>query len=490
MQDYSNIQLPKTELFINGEWRPSSDGKTKPNYTPITEEVTSHITQATVQDVNDAVAAARKAFDEGDWPRMSGHQRGRILYKVAQLIEKYGDELAYFETLDMGKPIAFAKMYDVALLSELYYYFAGMASKIQGSTRTSNSPTFNYTVREPLGVVVAISPFNFPLLLSNSKLAPGLAAGNTFIHKPASATPLSALKMAEIFEEAGLPKGVVNVVNGPGGLVGDTLVKQPDVNKIAFTGSTAVGQQIVRNSADTMKKVTMELGGKSAHLIFADADLDLAVNNAFFGVFYNKGEVCTAGSRLIVERSVYDEVINRLVATINEAKLGSPLDPESFYGPLSDQTQFNMVKEYVEIGKQEGAVLVTGGENFDPMGDGKGYYYRPTIFKDVTAEMRIFQEEIFGPVLAVTPFDTEEEAIRLANATDYGLAAGINTNDLRTAHRVAGQLEAGIVWVNTYNTFDIAVPFGGMKMSGFGREQGLEVMESYTHVKSIMINME
>lgn len=490
MKNYSQMVLPDGRMFINGEWRNSSDNQTKPNYTPITEEITSYIEQATEQDVNEAVKAAREAFDHGEWARMSGHQRGRYLIKVAQLIEKYADELAYLETLDMGKPITFAKTYDVTLLAELYYYYGGMASKIEGSTCTSNTPTFNYTLREPLGVVAAISPFNFPLLLSNSKIAPGLAAGNTFIHKPASATPLSALKMAQIFEEAGLPKGVVNVITGPGGLVGDILVKHKDVNKIAFTGSTVVGQEIMRNASQTMKKVTMELGGKSAHIIFADSDLNKAVNNAFFGIFYNKGEVCTAGSRLLVERSVYDQVIERLVQQIERTKLGSPLDPESLYGPLSDQGQLNKVAEYVAIGKEEGAVLVTGGERFDPLGDGKGFYYRPTIFKEVTENMRIFQEEIFGPVLTVTPFDTEEEAIRLANATTYGLAAGINTNDLTKAHRVAKSMEAGIVWVNTYNMFDIAVPFGGVKMSGFGREEGSEVMESYTHTKSVVIDMQ
>ncbi len=488
--DYSKILIPDGKMFINGEWRNSSDNKTKPNYTPITEEITSHIAQATDKDVNDAVAAAREAFDNGEWPKMSGHKRGRYLIKVAQLIEKYADELAYLETIDMGKPITFAKTYDVTLLAELYYYYGGIASKIEGSTRTSNSPTFNYTLREPLGVVAAISPFNFPLLLSNSKLAPGLAAGNTFIHKPASATPLSALKMAQIFEEAGLPKGVVNIITGPGSLVGDILVKHKDVNKIAFTGSTAVGQDIMKNASETMKKVTMELGGKSANIIFADADLDNAVNNAFFGIFYNKGEVCTAGSRLLVERSIYEKVIDKLIKQIENSKLGSPLDPESVYGPLSDKGQLNKVEEYVKIGKEEGALLVTGGNSFDPLGDKKGFYYLPTIFKDVTEKMRIFQEEIFGPVLTVTPFDAENEAIRLANSTSYGLAAGIHTKDLTKAHRVAKAMEAGIVWVNTYNIFDIAIPFGGVKMSGFGREEGIEVIESYTHTKSVMIQME
>ena len=489
-----NIQLPNNlpvgKMYINGQWRGASDGQTKPNYTPITEEITSHIAQATEQDVNDAVAAARAAFDQGIWAKMSGHQRGCYLVRVAELVEKYADELAYLETIDMGKPIAFAKQYDATLLAELYYYYAGMASKIEGATRSSNSPTFNYTMREPLGVVAAISPFNFPLLLSNSKLAPGLAAGNTFIHKPASATPLSALKMAQIFEEAGLPPGVVNVITGPGGRVGDILVKHKDVNKIAFTGSTEVGQGIMKNAADTMKKVTMELGGKSANIIFADADLDKAVMNAFFGVFYNKGEVCTAGSRLLVERSVYDEVIRRLQVQIDTLPLGNPLDPQSVYGPLSDQAQLDKVNEYVQVGIQEGAKLVTGGERFDPLGTGKGFFYRPTVFKDVTTQMRIFQEEIFGPVLTVTPFDNEDQAIELANATSYGLAAGIHTKDLTKAHRVAHAMQAGIVWVNTYNIFDIAVPFGGTKMSGFGREEGPEVMESYTHVKSVMIDMQ
>ena len=444
---------------------------------------------ATQEDVVKAVKAARKAFDTGPWPGMSGHERGRILIKVAQLIEKHADELAYRETVDMGKPIAYSSNVDVPLLAELFYYYGGMASKIDGSTRTSNTPTLNYTMREPLGVVAAITPFNFPLLLSGSKIAPGLCAGNTIIHKPASGTPLSAIKMAEIMEEAGLPEGVFNLVTGRGSVVGDMLVKHPDIDKIAFTGSTEVGKGILKATADTLKKTTIELGGKSANIIFADADIDKAVQNAFFGIFYNKGEICTAGSRLLVERPIYEEVIDRLVKQAGELPKGDPLDPEVLFGPLADEGQYEKVNDYVKIGLEEGAELVTGGQPFSVNGC-NGYFYEPTIFKNATLDMRIVQEEIFGPVLAITPFDTEEEAVKIANGTAYGLAAGLNTNDVRRAHRVAKALKAGIVWVNTYNQFDVAVPFGGIKDSGVGRELGSEVISAYTEVKSVMVDMQ
>ena len=489
-QRVKDFPISTGHLYINGQWREASDGKTKPTMNPASESPIADIAMATAEDVEDAIRAARQAFDKGPWPRMSGHERGRILIKVAQLIEKYADELAYRETVDMGKPFSVSSTVDVPLLAELFYYYGGMASKIEGATRTSNTPTLNYILREPIGVVAAITPFNFPLLLSGSKIAPGLCAGNTFIHKPASATPLSAIKMAEIMDEAGLPEGVFNLLTGPGSVVGDKLVKHKDINKIAFTGSTKIGKGIIRDTADTLKKTTMELGGKSAHIIFADADLENAVQSAFFGIFYNKGEVCTAGSRLLVEQSVYEEVLNRLVKQVNNTKKGDPLDPEVIYGPMADEGQFKKVSEYVQIGKDEGARLITGGQPFHPEGShGKGYYYEPTIFADCTMDMRIVQEEIFGPVLAVTPFDTEEEAIAMANGTDYGLAAGLHTNDLKRAHRVAQAMDAGIVWVNTYNQFDIAVPMGGNRQSGYGREEGPEVLESYTHTKSIMVDM-
>lgn len=344
-------------------------------------------------------------------------------------------------------------------------------------------------MREPLGVAAAITPFNFPLILAGTKIAPALAAGNTVIHKPASTTPLSAIKLAEIFEEAGLPAGVYNLVTGSGGRVGEQLVKHPAINKISFTGSTEVGMGIICNSADTLKKTSMELGGKSTNIVFADADLDSAIANAFFGIFYNKGEICTAGSGLLVERSIHDAVVDGLVNYVSQIKMGNPLDPEVLFSPLADARQLENVMQYVEIGKQDGATLRYGGERFYPEGsNGKGYYFQPTIFTNATNEMRIAQEEIFGPVLTVIPFDTEEEAIQIANGTNFGLADGVHTRDIKKAMQVANAMQARTCWINCYNVFDVSVPFGGYKASSFGRENGKEVIENYTQTKSIWID--
>jgi acyl-CoA reductase-like NAD-dependent aldehyde dehydrogenase len=453
------------------------------------------IPEASEQDVEDAILAARRAFDNGSWAKMTGHERQQILTRVAELIEKYADDLALCETLDMGKAIYFAKTIDAHLLADFFRYYAGMAPEIDGVTRQVAPPP-EYTpkhvtiVREPLGVVAAITPFNFPLILAGTKIAAALAAGNTVIHKPANITPLSAIKLAEIFEEAGLPAGAYNLITGSGGRVGDQLVKHPAIDKISFTGSTEVGTSIIRNSADTLKKTTMELGGKSANIVFADADLESAIANAFFGIFYNKGEICTAGSRLLLERSIHDAVVDGLVNYISQIKMGNPLDPEVLFGPLADAGQLEKVMQYVEYGKQDGATLRYGGERFYPdSSNGKGYYFQPTIFINATNEMRIAQEEIFGPVLTVIPFDTEEEAIRIANGTNFGLASGVHTRDIKKAMRVANAMQAGTCWINCYNVFDASVPLGGYKASGYGRELGKEVMENYTHTKSIWIDL-
>lgn len=491
------MQIAPGKLFIDGEWRDAQDGQTKPTINPATEEAITEIAQATEADANAAVEAARKAFDEGPWSKMSGHERGRLLMKVGDLILKHGEDLAYRETIDMGKPIAFSHTVDVPLMADLFYYYGGIASQIEGVARhvsppPTHTPNLTYTLREPLGVVAAITPFNFPMLLSGTKIAPALAAGNTVIHKPASITQLSAIKIAQLLAEAGIPEGVFNLVTGPGGKIGDILVKHPGVNKIAFTGSTDVGIRIIKNSADTLKKVTMELGGKSPNIIFADADLDSAVMSAFFGIFYNKGEICTAGSRLLVERSVYEEVVERLVRQVEQIQKGDPLDPNVLFGPLADKSQFEKVSQYVKYGQEEGAKLRIGGKPFNPNNNGnskKGFYYEPTIFTDATYDMRIVQEEIFGPVLAVTPFNTEEEAIKLANGTQFGLASGVHTRDIKKAHRVAHAMKAGTCWINTYNLYDVSTPFGGYKASGFGRELGTEVMENYTHTKSIWVDL-
>lgn len=490
-----NPPIKQAKLYINGQWRSASDGKTRPTISPITETKIADIPEASEQDVEDAILSTRRAFDDGPWAKMTGHERQQILIRVAELIEKYADDLALCETLDMGKAIYFAKTSDVCLLADLFRYYAGMAPEIEGTTRQVAPPP-QYTpkhiaiVREPLGVVAAITPFNFPFILAGTKIAPALAAGNTVIHKPASMTPLSAIKLAEIFEEAGLPAGVYNLITGSGSRVGDQLVKHPAIDKISFTGSTEVGIGIIRNSAETLKKTTMELGGKSANIVFADADLDSAIANAFFGIFYNQGQICTAGSRLLLERSIHDAVVAGLINYVSQIKMGNPLDPEVLFGPLADAGQLEKVMQYVEYGKQDGATLRYGGERFYPDGsNGKGYYFQPTIFTNATNEMRIAQEEIFGPVLTVIPFDTEAEAIQIANGTNFGLASGVHTRDIKKAMRVANAMQAGTCWINCYNLFDASVPVGGYKASGFGRELGKEVMEDYTQTKSIWIDL-
>ncbi|MCG5219457.1 aldehyde dehydrogenase family protein [Streptosporangium sp. KLBMP 9127] len=481
--------ITEGRLFIDGKWRAALDKQTAPTINPADGSEIAQIAQASEADADAAVDAARRAFDEGPWPRMSVHERARLLYRVADLVERDADEMAYRETVDMGKPIMFSSSVDVPIAIQLLRYYAGMATQLDGSTRGADTPTLNYTLRQPLGVVAAITPFNFPLLLALTKIAPALAAGNTVIHKPSPATPLTALKMAELFAEAGFPDGVMNVITGPGVELGETLSKHPRINKIAFTGSTEVGKAIIRNSADTLKKVTMELGGKSPHIIFADADLDAALEYAFFGIFYNKGEICTAGSRLLVERPIYDEVVQRLTDRAGSLLPGDPLDPATMFGPLAHQGQFDKVSSYVEVGVNEGARLTVGGRPYQRNGSASGLYFLPTIFADVDNRMRIAQEEIFGPVLSIIPFTTVEEAVQIANDTEYGLASGVHTRDLKKALTVAHAIHSGTTWINTYNKYDSTTPYGGFKSSGFGRECGPESMESYTQVKSIWVDI-
>lgn len=484
-------KLPRGKLFIDGEWRDAANGAKAETINPASEETIMSVAQATVEDVEDAVSAADRAFRSSPWRNMGPHRRAQLLYRIAELIDENADTLAALETLDVGKPVQFSRSFDIGFISGLFRFYAGIADGQLGGATRLVSPDENgvmplaYTRREPLGVVAAITPFNFPMILSCTKIAPALAAGNTFIHKPASATPLTALKMAEIFQEAGIPKGVFNVVTGSGRTVGNALVENPKVKKIAFTGSTEVGKGIVKSGADTLKKVTLELGGKSPHIIFEDADLDAAVQHAMLAIFFNKGEFCMAGSRLLVQRSVYEDVLDRLVKVSQSLQLGDPLALNTSYGPQIDKAAQQNCAEYVRIGLEDGARLVLGGK--PTAVEGKGFYFEPTILADVANTSRVARDEIFGPVLAVTPFDNEDEAIALANDSDYGLAAGLQTKNLARAHRVAHALDAGMIWINTWGQFDSALPFGGYKASGIGREQGIEAMESYLQTKSVYV---
>ncbi|EPT9255201.1 aldehyde dehydrogenase family protein [Vibrio alginolyticus] len=486
--------LPKGQLFINGQWRDAADGATAPTFNPANELEIMRVAQATLGDVDAAVDAAHDAFENGEWRKMGPHHKARVLNKIGDLIEESADELAALESMDMGKPLAFARHFDIQFIADLFHFYAGVASgQLGGATRQvtpseSGHMPLAYTRKEPLGVIAAITPFNFPMILSCTKIAPALAAGNTFVHKPASATPLTALRMAQLFKDAGLPDGTFNVVTGSGRTVGNALVEHPKVKKIAFTGSTEVGKGILKQSAESLKKVTLELGGKSAHLIFEDADIKQAAQHACIAAFFNKGEFCMAGTRLLVQRSVYDEVLAELVEATKGLVIGDPLDMATTFGPQVDAAARDNCAKYVDIALEDGARLVMGGK---PMTvDGKGYYFEPTILADVDNKSRVAQEEIFGPVLAVIPFDTEDEAIALANDSEYGLAAGVQTQNLGRAHRVANAMEAGMVWINTWGQFDSALPFGGYKASGIGREMGIEAMESYTQNKSIYASIE
>jgi len=476
-----------TKLFINGKWEDAASGKTFPTINPATAEPIAQIAEGGAEDIDRAVKAARAALD-GPWGKMNASERGRIIWKMGERILARADEIAKLETMDNGKTITESSRIDVPYSADLYFYYGGATTKLEGHTIPVNGPYFNYTLREPLGVVGLIVPWNFPLLLASRKVAAALAAGNTVVLKPAAQTPLTALVLAEIGMEAGLPPGVLNVVAGHGSTAGAALVKHPDVDGIALTGGTATGQQLMRDAAATVKRLHLELGGKSPNIVFADADLETAAKMALLGIFYNKGEVCTAGSRLFVEKSIYDGFMEKVVARAEKMQPGDPMDPKSRLGPLVSETQLANVKKYVEIGKKEGARLLIGGS--EPANKpGKGYFYSPTIFDNVKPEATIAQEEIFGPVLSTLVFDNADELVKLANGTMYGLAAAIWTRDIKKAHRLARELKAGTVWINTYNNYDAAMPYGGYKMSGFGRESGMEAFEFYTQSKSVWVDL-
>ena len=479
--------MMRKQLLINGEWRDASDGATMPVINPATEEVIAEVAAATRDDVDAAVAAARAAF-EGPWGQMPARERGRLLWKLAERLTDQIDEVARLETLHNGKPITESRHVEVPMAAECLQYFAGWADKIEGDTIPVKSGALVYTRREPLGVVAAIVPWNFPLLLAMWKVAPALAAGNTVILKPASQTPLTALALGQLAIDAGLPPGVLNVITGSGSRTGQALVEHPGVNKIAFTGDTSTGKGIMRTAAETIKHITLELGGKSPNIVFADADLDAALRGATVGIFYGKGEVCAAGSRLLVDKAIKNEFIDKLAARTKKMVAGDPLDPKTRLGAISSKSQLERVLGYVETAKQEGGTLVAGGARTD-IGTGKGFFMQPTVFADVTPQMTIAREEIFGPVLAAIDFVDVDEAIARANDTIYGLAAGVWTRDIKKAHYVASKLQAGLVWVNTYNVYDTAAPFGGYKQSGFGREMSKYALDSYTQIKTVWVDL-
>jgi phenylacetaldehyde dehydrogenase len=473
------------KMFINGKWVDSASGKTFPTYNPATGEVLSNIAEGDNEDIDRAVKAARAAFETGAWSNISHSERGRMLWRLADLLEKYQEEFAQLESLDNGKPLKIARVADLPLAIDHFRYYAGWATKIEGNTIPLSiwkQHTFHaYTVREPVGVVGQIIPWNFPLLMAAWKLGPALAAGCTVVLKPAEQTPLTALRLGELIQEAGFPDGVVNIVPGYGETAGAALAAHPDVDKIAFTGSTEVGKLILQAAAGNLKKVSLELGGKSPNIIFADADTDAAIPGAASAIFFNQGQCCCAGSRLYVEEKIFDKVVDGVAQNAAKIRVREGFDPESDLGPLVSEEQLNRVCGYLESGKKEGAKALTGGSR---EGD-KGYFVKPTVLVNTHEKMKVVQEEIFGPVVTAIPFSDPNDIVDKANNTIYGLAAGIWTRDIKKAQNIASKLKAGTVWINCYNVFDAALPFGGYKQSGWGREMGHEVLEHYTEVKSI-----
>lgn len=480
------IEAPKsfpTKLYINGEFVDAADGRTFDSINPANEQVIAKVALAGRKDLDHAMESARKAM--GAWASLAPAKRSSLLWKVGDEIMKRRQEFAALEAMDSGKPYNECFNIDVPMTADHFKYFAGVLRSLQGETIPVNDGLFVYTLREPLGIVAGITPWNFPMMMAARKVAPALAAGNAIILKPANPTPLTAALMAECIHAAGIPAGVFALLNGKGSEVGQMIVEHPEIAAISFTGSTEVGVRMVRDAAPTLKKLTMELGGKSPNVVFADADLDTAIKGAQAAIFYNKGEVCTAGSRLFVEGKVHDEVVEKLAARAAKMVGGDPLDDTCRWGPQNNKGQFDTTMKYIESGKKEGARLVAGGER---MGD-KGYYVKPTVFADVKPEMTIAREEIFGPVLAVQKFDSFEELVDKANSSVYGLAAGVWTKDISKAHRYAKAIKAGAVWVNCYNWYDSAVPYGGYKQSGYGREMGLQALAALTQTKSVWVQL-
>jgi len=477
------------QLFIDGQFVDAESGKTFNSPNPATGETFAEAAEADQADVDKAVAAARKAF-EGKWSKLSARDRGRMLYKLSQLIERDAAQLAELETHDNGKPIKESTYIDLPGVIENFEYFAGWCTKIEGETIPVPGQMFNYTLREPLGVCGQIIPWNFPLLMAAWKLAPALAAGNTVVLKPAEQTPVTALELARLIQEAGFPEGVVNIVTGYGETAGAALAAHKGIDKIAFTGSTEVGKLIAKAAAENLTKVSLELGGKAPNVIFADADIDQAVNGAMMGIFFNQGQVCCAGSRIFVEEKAKEEFLGRFKEKAEKIKVGDPMDKGTAMGPQVSAEQLNRIKSYVDIAREEGATVLSGGGL--PQLDAQfqnGYFFQPTIFSEVDNSMRVAQEEIFGPVSSVITFTDDDELIQKANDTIYGLSAGIWTRDITRAHRFARAIKAGVVWINTYNMMNAASPFGGYKQSGYGREMGRHALDLYTQVKSVWVDL-
>ena len=482
----TEIVLPELKLLINNRWQPSQSGRTFATINPSTGEEICQVAEADAADVETAVRAARAAFESGPWRKMSASARGSLLHRLADLIEANADRLARLESLDNGKPVSVARAVDVAKTVACYRYFAGWADKVQGKTIPIDGEFLCYTRHEPIGVVGQIIPWNFPMLMMAWKLAPALATGNTVLIKPAEQTPLSALRIGELILEAGFPDGVDNVLPGFGPTAGAAIARHMDVDKVAFTGSTEVGHLVMEAAAKSnLKPVTLELGGKSPNIIFADVDLDEAVEGAHMGLFANQGQSCCAGSRVFVDKTVYDQFVEKSIARAEKRVVGDPFDPATELGPLVDQMQFDKVMGYIDSGRGEGATVACGG---DRIGN-RGYFIRPTVFSDVHDEMKIAREEIFGPVMSVIPFNNLDEVIARANRTKYGLAAAVWTRDIKKALAVANGVRAGTIWVNCYNVLDTRAPFGGFKQSGIGRELGEYGLKQYTQVKTVIARL-
>jgi aldehyde dehydrogenase (NAD+) len=477
-------KIHQNQCFIGGHWQPAVSGKTFETINPATEEVITQVAEGDAADVDLAVAAAREALENGPWSRMDARDRGRLMYKLADLIEEEIDELAALESLDNGKPIREARGGDLPFVLDVLRYYAGYADKIHGQTIPVRGEFFCYTRREPVGVVGQIIPWNFPMLMVAWKWGPALAAGCTIVMKPAEQTPLSCLRMARLAQKAGIPDGVINIVPGFGPTAGGAIVKHRGVDKVAFTGEYKTAQIIMREAATTLKRLTFELGGKSPNIVFADADLDAAAAGSHLGLYLNQGQCCCAGSRLFVEEKAHDKLVEKLVAMNKSRKLGEPLDPDTEQGPQVDKAQFDKIMHYIDVGKNEGAKCLSGGSRFGS----RGYFIEPTLFDNVNDDMKIAQDEIFGPVLSVLKFKNIDEIIERANNTFYGLAAAIWTRDIGKAHRLAAKIKAGTVWINCYDAFDAAAPFGGFKMSGMGRELGERGLDAYTESKTVVVS--